>query len=103
MRKPVEASKPSLRSSRFIVGQDAQGLWVVFDRLDIIGGLFANRDSAVHFAMSEANHDACEVYCVPNGEVLNAFAASFGLRATTALRRFRRRPAERVACGSRPR
>jgi hypothetical protein len=75
MGKAVRASEPSWRSSRFIVGQDARGLWVVFDRLDIVGGLFADRASAVHFALAEANYDAKDVYCAPGNELLNFFAA----------------------------
>ena len=38
---------------RFIVGRNLDGCWVVCDRQRLVGGRFADRASAIHFAVSE--------------------------------------------------
>lgn len=39
---------------RLILGRDADGNWVVCDERGLVGGLFADRGSAVHFALFES-------------------------------------------------
>jgi hypothetical protein len=63
-------SYPPSRHSRFIVGRDRQGRWVVCDRKGLIGGLFADRESAVHFAVLESNHVPGAVCCAPENAVV---------------------------------
>ena len=40
-------------SSLFLMGQDAHGNWVVQDQRGMCGGLFADRATALRFAMYE--------------------------------------------------
>jgi len=42
-----------LRSSIFLMGQNALGNWVVQDQRGACGGIFVDRASAVRFAMFE--------------------------------------------------
>ena len=37
---------------RFLVGQNIDGCWIVCDRKRLVGGLFADKQSAVHFAVA---------------------------------------------------
>ncbi len=70
MGKALQESYPSTSSSRFTVGRDARGQWVVCDRLGLVGGLFADRASALHFALVESDHCPGAVCCVGDDEVL---------------------------------
>ncbi|MCX5579922.1 hypothetical protein [Kaistia terrae] len=70
MGKALQESYPSTLSSRFTVGRDAEGQWVVCDRLGLVGGLFADRASAVHFALVESDHCPGAVCCAAEDEVL---------------------------------
>jgi hypothetical protein len=52
-----DSEPPSLErgatSSRFLVGQDSRGHWVVQDERGLCGGLFVDRSKAIRFAMDE--------------------------------------------------
>ncbi|CAN7423290.1 hypothetical protein LJR231_002739 [Phyllobacterium sp. LjRoot231] len=54
-----------------ILGRDADGNWVVCDERGLVGGLFADRASAVHFALFESEFAPAAVVCIPEGTVLN--------------------------------
>lgn len=56
---------------RFTVGRDAAGRWVVSDSENLVGGLFADRNSAIRFAMFESDHMPGAVFCVPEGQTLS--------------------------------
>ncbi|THD49664.1 MAG: hypothetical protein E7774_00790 [Bradyrhizobium sp.] len=51
----------SARLSRFIVGPDGDGHWVVRDRRALCGGLFVNREDAVRYAKFESDGIADQV------------------------------------------
>jgi hypothetical protein len=42
------------RPSRFVVGRDGDGHWVVWDRQALCGGSFVNREDAVRYARFES-------------------------------------------------
>lgn len=66
MGKAEMNAAPSAAGVRFTVGRDARGRWVVADRDGLVGGLFTDRASAVHFAMFESDHQPGAVWCVPD-------------------------------------
>ncbi len=39
---------------RFLVGRSRNGRWIVADRMGLIGGLFTNREAALHFVKVES-------------------------------------------------
>ena len=45
----------------FTIGQDASGCWVALDSHGIAGGLFRNRDDAIHYAGAEIRNAAGEI------------------------------------------
>ena len=51
-----------------------KGRWLVCDRLGRVGGLFADRASAIHFAMEECSREPGQIYCVPDEQALSANA-----------------------------
>lgn len=53
-RRPAAQTEPP----RFTVGRDHHGWWVVEDRLGRVGGIFANEDAAMHYALEESNRDS---------------------------------------------
>lgn len=57
---------------RFLVGRDLDGCWVVCDRMRLVGGLFADKDSAVHFAVSQSEHQPGAVWCANDDDCLLA-------------------------------
>jgi len=59
--------RPLRRSSRFLVGQDDGGSWIVSDDRHLTGGIFADRATAMHFAMAECDYDPQEVCAAPKG------------------------------------
>ena len=63
---------PALNGTRFTVGRDENGCWVVCDREGLVGGFFRDRASAVHFAMFESDHQPGAVCCVPDGVILSS-------------------------------
>jgi len=54
-----------LRSSIFLMGQNARGNWVVQDQRGACGGIFVDRASAVRFAMFENGNQPHAVVLVP--------------------------------------
>lgn len=56
---------PALHSHRFMVGRDASGHWVVSDEKAMVGGIFADKESAVRFALAESDHVPGAVFCAP--------------------------------------
>lgn len=56
---------------RFLVGRDAGGNWIVSDNLGLTGGVFTDRQTAVHFAMVECDYAPGEVCAAPAGVVLS--------------------------------
>ncbi|WP_246485642.1 hypothetical protein [Aminobacter carboxidus] len=62
---------PALHSHRFMVGRDPHGRWVVSDELGMVGGIFADKDSAVRFALTESDHMPGAVFCAPCEITLN--------------------------------
>ncbi|WP_105438922.1 hypothetical protein [Neorhizobium sp. T25_13] len=71
MSKAMSKVEPPSRGVRFTVGRDAGGRWIVSDREGLIGGLFTDRASAVHFAMFESDHEPGAVCCVPEDVTLS--------------------------------
>lgn len=69
MGKAYQDTPGAIDSIRFTVGRDDSGCWVVCDRDGIVGGLFKDRASAVHFAMFESDHAPAAVCCVPDGVI----------------------------------
>lgn len=63
--------QPPSPSSRFIVGQDELGRWVVSDTKGLVGGLFSDRQSAVHFAVLESGNEPGAVCCAPDTVILS--------------------------------
>ena len=53
------------RSSLFLMGQDSHGNWVVQDQRGMCGGLFADRGTALRFAMYENGNRPQAVVMVP--------------------------------------
>ncbi|MDE1159649.1 MAG: hypothetical protein PW791_15510 [Neorhizobium sp.] len=68
MRTSVQQFAPpaALSGIRFTVGRDRHGRWIVCDRDGLVGGIFTDRQSAVHFAMFESDHVPGAVCCVPD-------------------------------------
>ncbi|MFI0847073.1 hypothetical protein [Mesorhizobium sp. IMUNJ 23232] len=71
MISAVQKSEPPSRNSRFLVGRDAQGCWVVRDRKGLVGGLFTDRAAAVHFAMVESDRVPGAVSCAPDDAIVS--------------------------------
>lgn len=46
---------------RLTIGRDSHGWWVVRDRLDKVGGVFASETAARHFAFEECHCRGCDV------------------------------------------
>jgi hypothetical protein len=70
MSQSTQKSYPPSHDSRFVVGRDTQGRWVVCDQKGLVGGLFADRDSAIHFAVFESDHVPGAVCCAPEDAIL---------------------------------
>jgi hypothetical protein len=54
-------------SSCLFIGQDRGGHWVVKDAQSLCGGLFANRNEAIRFAMYECQRRPQSVIMLPDG------------------------------------
>ncbi len=59
------AEVPCSRASLFLMGQDSRGNWVVQDQRGMCGGLFADRVTALRFAMYENGNRPQAVVMVP--------------------------------------
>jgi len=70
MSRSLQNAYPPSHDSRFIVGRDTQGRWVVCDQKGLVGGLFADKDSAIHFAVFESDHVPGAVCCAPDDTVV---------------------------------
>jgi hypothetical protein len=57
---------------RFLVGRNLDGCWIVCDRMRLVGGLFADKDSAVHFAVAQSEHQPGAVWCANDDDCLIA-------------------------------
>jgi hypothetical protein len=55
------------KSSCLFIGQDRGGHWVVKDAQNLCGGLFANRNEAIRFAMYECQRRPQSVIMLPDG------------------------------------
>lgn len=66
MSIPNAGFPATLSGIRFTVGRDHHGRWVVQDRDGLVGGIFTDRQSAVHFAIFESGHLPGAVCCVPD-------------------------------------
>lgn len=62
--------KPASPSSRFTVGRDRNGRWIVHDREGMVGGLFINEAAALHFAAAECNCRLADIHRAATGMVL---------------------------------
>ncbi|MGF9564756.1 hypothetical protein [Neorhizobium sp. JUb45] len=70
MGKAMMHDNPATFSGvRFTVGRDKKGCWIVQDRDGLVGGIFRDRASAVHFAMFESDHQPGAVCCLPDGAI----------------------------------
>lgn len=74
----------SVSSVRFTVGRDEHGWWIVDDRDGLVGGIFRDRASAVHFAIFESDHQPGAVCCVPDGVIVSSLQATDRTRARAA-------------------
>ena len=54
-------------ASCLFIGQDHDGHWVVKDAQSLCGGLFANRNEAIRFAMYECQRRPQSVIMLPDG------------------------------------
>src|SRR5215467_12836639 len=54
-------------ASCLFIGQDRGGHWVVKDAQSLCGGLFANRNEAIRFAMYECQRRPQSVIMLPDG------------------------------------
>ena len=70
MKPETEICEDPNRQSRFTVGRDRHGWWIVTDALDLVGGLFADRHSALHFAVTESNQAPGAVRCLEDTVIL---------------------------------
>jgi hypothetical protein len=59
------------RNSRFMIGHDASGHWIVCDVKGLVGGIFADRATAVHFALVESGYAPGDVCAAPDDIVLS--------------------------------
>jgi hypothetical protein len=66
---PLTASLEAPRH-RFFVGVDARGRWIVRDDRGLVGGMFADRESALRFASLEGDVDGADVTVLPETETL---------------------------------
>lgn len=73
MRSSLATTTPAHRG-RFMVGRDDRGNWIVSDSLGLTGGVFTDRQAAVHFAMVECDYAPGEVCAAPAGLVLSVDA-----------------------------
>ena len=66
VQQPLQSSQ----NGRFTIGRDADGHWIVCDRKGLVGGLFKDRASAVHFALEESDRIPGAVCCAPESTIL---------------------------------
>jgi hypothetical protein len=66
IHQDIQAADAEAYSCLFI-GQDQAGHWVVKDARTLCGGLFANRNEAIRFAMYECQRRPQSVIMLPDG------------------------------------
>jgi len=66
IRQHVKTASAANASCLFI-GQDRGGRWIVKDAQSLCGGLFANRNEAIRFAMYECQRRPQSVIMLPDG------------------------------------
>ncbi len=70
---------------RFLVGPSRNGRWIVADRMGLVGGLFTNREAALHFVKVESADVApidISVAEVSRLELADPFSPAEELRGT---------------------
>ena len=70
IQQDIKAASAANASCLFI-GQDRGGHWVVKDAHSLCGGLFANRNEAIRFAMYECQRRPQSVIMLPDGPALD--------------------------------
>lgn len=70
MGEAIQVTYPSSCNSRFMIGRDAQGHWIVCDVKGLVGGIFIDRSAAIHFASAESGYEPGAVCCAPDNAVL---------------------------------
>lgn len=55
---------PSIDAAPFLVGQDREGRWLAVQTGGKRGGIFTNRDAAVHYARNETERRAGALHFV---------------------------------------
>ncbi|MBT9368286.1 MULTISPECIES: hypothetical protein [Rhizobium] len=68
VKLPYRLGYPSVR---LWIGRDKRGRWLVCDGRGTVGGIFADRASAVHAAMYESDGAPCSVCCLPEQQSLD--------------------------------
>lgn len=71
MRFGAHIPHPPLHHSRFVVGRDMRGRWVVRDREGSVNGPFSDRAAAVHFALEESDRVPGAVCCAPDDAIIS--------------------------------
>ena len=66
IHEDIKAASAASLSCLF-VGRDRAGHWVVKDARSLCGGLFANRNEAIRFAMYECQRRPQSVIMLPDG------------------------------------
>jgi len=66
IQQDIKAASAANTACLFI-GQDRGGHWVVKDAHSLCGGLFANRNEAIRFAMYECQRRPQSVIMLPDG------------------------------------
>lgn len=59
---------------QFLMGKDSRGRWVVQDSRGLSGGIFANRENALHYALFENGGRPRAVIMIPGVFELNLSA-----------------------------
>ena len=59
---PAHSAAAGAPGLSFTIGQDASGCWVALESHGIAGGLFRNRDDAIHYAGIEIRDGAGEIH-----------------------------------------
>lgn len=65
MGRASQVLATSAADCRFTVGRDGRGRWIVRDARGLIGGIFTDQASAVHFALFESDYTPGAVWCAP--------------------------------------
>ncbi len=65
MGRALQVLAASAADCRFMVGRDPRGRWIVRGEQDVIGGIFTDQASAIHFALFESDYAPGAVWCAP--------------------------------------